>query len=142
MGDKLIYEKRGDIELRFGYNSFGNLSLIEYTNSGGTTSYYYVVCNSRGDDAASNGGNVWAGIGIGAAAGALIGTGVGMATGAALAGSITATTEAVMASGSALVGTVSVGATSATTTTALQSYYPPNNGFGDLLRNLHWMLEF
>ena len=59
--------------------------------------------------AASNGGNVWAGIGIGAAAGALIGTGVGMATGAALASSITATTEAVMAGGSALVAAVGSG---------------------------------
>lgn len=49
LGDKLIYEKRGDTELRFGYNSFGNLSLIEYTNASGATSYYYVVCNNRGD---------------------------------------------------------------------------------------------
>ena len=59
--------------------------------------------------AAQNGGNVWAGIGIGAAAGALIGTGVGMAAGAALAGSITATTGAVMAGGSALISTVASG---------------------------------
>ena len=56
--------------------------------------------------AAKNGGNVWAGIGIGAAAGALIGTGAGMAAGAALAGSITATTGSVIAGGSALVSTV------------------------------------
>lgn len=59
--------------------------------------------------AAKNGKNVWAGIGIGAAAGALIGTGAGMAAGAALAGSITATTGAVMAGGSALVTTVATG---------------------------------
>ena len=59
--------------------------------------------------AAKSGGNVWAGIGIGAVAGALIGTGVGMATGAALAGSITATTGAVVAGGSALVNTVATG---------------------------------
>ena len=59
--------------------------------------------------AAKNGGNVWAGIGIGAAAGALIGTGAGMAAGAALAGSITATTGAVMAGGSTLVATVGTG---------------------------------
>ena len=59
--------------------------------------------------AAKNGGNVWAGFGIGAAAGALIGTGAGMAAGAALAGSITATTGAVMAGGSALVSTVATG---------------------------------
>ena len=59
--------------------------------------------------AAKNGGNVWAGIGIGAAAGALIGAGAGMAAGAALAGSITATTGAVMSGGSALVSTVATG---------------------------------
>ena len=59
--------------------------------------------------AAKNGGNVWAGVGIGAAAGALIGTGAGMAAGAALAGSITATTGAVMAGGSTLVATVGTG---------------------------------
>ena len=59
--------------------------------------------------AAKNGGNVWAGVGIGAAAGALIGTGAGMAAGAALAGSITATTGAVMAGGSTLVATVGAG---------------------------------
>ena len=59
--------------------------------------------------AANNGGNVWAGIGIGSAAGALIGTGVGMAAGAVLAGSITATTGAVISGGSALVTTISAG---------------------------------
>ena len=59
--------------------------------------------------AAKNGGNVWSGIGIGAVAGALIGTGAGMAAGAALAGSITATTGAVMAGGSTLVATIGTG---------------------------------
>ena len=59
--------------------------------------------------AAKSGGNVWAGIGIGAVAGALVGTGVGMAAGAALAGSITATTGAVMTGGSALLNTVATG---------------------------------
>ena len=59
--------------------------------------------------AAQTGGNVWAGIGLGAAAGALIGTGAGMAAGAALAGSITATTGAVVAGGGTLVSTVATG---------------------------------
>lgn len=63
--------------------------------------------------AAANGKNVWAGIGIGAAAGALIGTGVGMAAGAALAGTITATTGAVVHGASALVAVVSSGGISA-----------------------------
>ena len=48
LGGKLVYEKRGDIELRYGYNSFGDLAVIRYT-TGGTTYTYYVVCNSRGD---------------------------------------------------------------------------------------------
>ena len=59
--------------------------------------------------AAKNGRNVWAGAGIGAAAGALIGSGVGAAAGIALAGSVTATTGAVMAGGSTLAATVSAG---------------------------------
>ena len=59
--------------------------------------------------AAKNGGNIWAGIGIGAATGALIGAGAGMATGAVLAGSITATTGAVVSGGSALISTVATG---------------------------------
>ena len=63
--------------------------------------------------AAANGKNVWAGIGIGAAAGALIGTGAGMAAGAALAGSITATTGAVVHGAGALAAVVSSGGTGA-----------------------------
>jgi len=63
--------------------------------------------------AAKNGKNVWAGIGIGAAAGALIGTGAGMAAGAALAGSLTATTGMVTAGASSLVATISTGGLSA-----------------------------
>ena len=59
--------------------------------------------------AANNDTSVLAGIGIGAAAGALIGTGVGMTAGAALAGSITATTGAVATGGSALISTVATG---------------------------------
>ena len=49
LGDKLVYEKRGNIEFEYGYNSFGNLAFIKYTNAGGTVNYYYIVCNSRGD---------------------------------------------------------------------------------------------
>ena len=59
--------------------------------------------------AASNGGNVWAGIGIGATAGGLIGLGAGAAAGALLAGSVTATTGAVVAGGNTLITTVSAG---------------------------------
>lgn len=59
--------------------------------------------------AAKNGGNVLAGIGIGAAAGALIGSGVGAAAGAALAGSLTATAGAVAAGGKALVAAMGSG---------------------------------
>ena len=49
LGDKLVYEKRGDIELEYGYNSFGDLAIIRYTTADGTVNYYYAVCNSRGD---------------------------------------------------------------------------------------------
>ena len=63
--------------------------------------------------AAKNGGNVWAGVGIGAAAGALIGTGAGMLAGAALAGSITASTGAVMSGVTTLASTISTGGLSA-----------------------------
>ena len=59
--------------------------------------------------AAKNDGNIWAGIGIGAAAGALIGTGAGIAASAALAGSIVATTGAVAAGGSTLIATATTG---------------------------------
>ena len=63
--------------------------------------------------AAKSGGNIWAGVGIGAAAGALIGTGVGMAAGVALAGSIAASAGAVAAGASALMAAVSTGGVSA-----------------------------
>ena len=59
--------------------------------------------------AAKNGKNVWAGIGIGAATGALVGAGAGAAASAVLAGSATASTSAVIAGGTALVNTISAG---------------------------------
>ena len=59
--------------------------------------------------AAANEKNVWAGIGIGAAAGALIGTGAGAAAGIALAGTVTATTGAVVHGAGALAAVVSSG---------------------------------
>ena len=49
LGGKLVYEKRGDIELQYGYNSYGDLTLLRYTEADGTVNYYYAVCNSRGD---------------------------------------------------------------------------------------------
>lgn len=59
--------------------------------------------------AAKNGGNVWAGIGIGAAAGGLAGAGLGAAAGAMLAGSATASTAAVMMGAATLNATVATG---------------------------------
>ena len=59
--------------------------------------------------AARSDSNIIAGIGLGAAAGALIGTGAGIAAGVALAGSITASTGAVMAGGSALSAAIGSG---------------------------------
>ena len=83
----------------------GNLPFLAVTAIIGAV----VGAVAGGVVAAKSGGNVWAGIGIGAVAGALVGTGVGMAAGAALAGSITATTGAVMTGGSALLNTVATG---------------------------------
>ena len=83
----------------------GNLPFLAVTAIIGAV----VGAVAGGVVAAKSGGNVWAGIGIGAVAGALVGTGVGMAAGAALAGSITATTGAVMTGGSALLSTVATG---------------------------------
>ena len=54
--------------------------------------------------AAKNGGNVWSGMGIGAAAGGLAGAGFGAVSGAMLAGSATASTAAV-ASGAGMLAT-------------------------------------
>lgn len=59
--------------------------------------------------AAKNGGNVWAGIGIGAAAGGLAGAGLGAAAGVMLAGSATASTAAVASGAGMLATAVSTG---------------------------------
>ena len=59
--------------------------------------------------AASRGENVWAGIGIGAAAGGLVGLGAGAAAGALLAGSVTASTAAVATGAGTLATTVATG---------------------------------
>ena len=59
--------------------------------------------------AAKKGKNVWAGIGIGAAAGGLVGAGLGAAAGVMLAGSATASTAAVASGAGMLVTAVSTG---------------------------------
>lgn len=64
---------------------------------------------SGGIIAARKGKNVWAGIGIGAAAGGLVGLGAGAAAGVLLAGSAAASTSAVITGGSALISTVATG---------------------------------
>ena len=114
-GDSILNPLYGPI----GMNSFayGNNNPVNMVDPNGTLPFLVVTAVvgavvgavAGGVIAAANGGNVWAGIGIGAAAGALIGTGVGAATGIALAGSMTATTGAVMAGGTALAATVSAG---------------------------------
>ena len=59
--------------------------------------------------AAKNGGNVWAGIGTGAAAGGLAGAGLGAAAGVMLAASATASTAAVASGAGMLATAVSTG---------------------------------
>ena len=45
---KLYYEKRGENEMYFTYDSYGNLSMIHLYRDGEVYTYY-AVCNSRGD---------------------------------------------------------------------------------------------
>ena len=114
--DGYISSIGGDIR---GYNMFAYCMNNPVTLSDNTGNWPFFAVTAvigavvgavvGGVVAANNGGNIWVGIGIGAAAGALIGTGFGMGAGAALAGSITASTGAVMAGGSALLGTVATG---------------------------------
>ena len=59
--------------------------------------------------AAKNGGNVLAGIGLGAAVGGLVGAGLGAAAGAVLAGSATASTAAVISGAGIVTTAVSTG---------------------------------
>ncbi|MBQ7936124.1 MAG: hypothetical protein IJ333_07230, partial [Clostridia bacterium] len=59
-----------------------------------------------GITAAKNGENVWAGIGIGAAVGGLVGLGAGAAAATMLSGSVTASTSLVVAGGATLINTV------------------------------------
>lgn len=87
----------------------GNLPFFAITAAFGAV----VGAIVGGVAAAKRGGNVWKGIGVGAAAGALIGAGVGMAAGAALAGSVTATTSAVIKGGSTLITAIGSGGLSA-----------------------------
>ena len=120
-----------------GYNLFAYClnNPINMSDSTGHMPFFLVTATigavvgaiAGGIIAANNGGNVWAGIGIGAAAGALAGTGVGMAAGAALAGSITATTGAVIAGGSALATTVSAGGLGAGATYIANNLYQAVN---------------
>ena len=106
--------------------------------------------------AAKSGNSVWTGALKGATIGGVIGLGVGMAAGVVLAGSATASTGAVVAGAGTLASTISTGGLGAgasyiannvsravggaapvaeKVSTALQPYYPPNNGFsGNLQR--------
>ena len=78
--------------------------------------------------AARSGSNIIAGIGLGAAAGALIGTGAGIAAGVALAGSITASTGAVMAGGSALAAAIGSGGLRAGVSNVTNNLSQASNG--------------
>ena len=83
--------------------------------------------------AAKTGKNVWAGIGIGAAAGGLIGAGVGAAAGVLLAGTATASTAAV-ASGAGMFATaVSTGGIGAGAALAIDNVSRASNNVGTVL---------
>ncbi len=49
LGDKLIYEKRGNLQFHYRYDAYGNLGSITRINAAGSSYTAYVVCNSRGD---------------------------------------------------------------------------------------------
>ena len=55
VGGKLVYEKRGNMDIYYQYDSNGNLSAIRYVD-GTEDNIYYTVCNSRGDVEAIYGG--------------------------------------------------------------------------------------
>ena len=74
-----------------------------------------------GVTAAKNGGNVWAGIGIGAAVGGLAGAGLGAASAVVFAGSATASTSSV------IVGAMALGMTTATGGLGAGLTYVSNN---------------
>ena len=48
-GDKLFYEKRGNLEFHYRYDAFGNIASISRVKADGTSFALYTVCNSRGD---------------------------------------------------------------------------------------------
>ena len=103
--------------LGFNLFTYCNNNPTKFTDSDGRFPFFAITAAIGavvgavvgGVVAAKKGGNVWAGIGIGAAAGALIGAGLGAAAGAVLAGSITAATSSVIAGGGALVTAITTG---------------------------------
>ena len=46
---KLLYEKKGDMELHYGYDAEGQPRYIQYVKADGSTGAGYMVTNSRGD---------------------------------------------------------------------------------------------
>ena len=48
-GDKLFYEKRGDIRFYYRYDVNGNIAAITRIKADGTKFTLYPICNSRGD---------------------------------------------------------------------------------------------
>ncbi len=83
--------------------------------------------------AAKNGGNVWAGIGIGAAAGGLAGAGLGAAAAVMLAGSATASTAAVVSGAGMLATAVSTGGAGAGVALVVDNMSRAANNVGTVL---------
>ena len=83
--------------------------------------------------AAKNGGNVWTGIGLGAAVGGLAGAGFGAAAGIVLAGSATASTAAVASGAGMLSMAVSTGGASAGIALVIDNISRAVNNVGTVL---------
>lgn len=78
--------------------------------------------------AASHGGNILVGAGIGAAAGALVGLGIGAAAGVLFAGGATASTSAVVSGATVFWGTVSTGGIGAGVVSLVNNVVNSSNG--------------
>lgn len=83
----------------------GKLSFFAITAALGAI----VGAISGGIIAAKRGANIWTGIGVGAVTGALIGAGIGVVAGATSAGSLTASTGAVVKGGKTLIAVIGSG---------------------------------
>ena len=49
LGDKLVYEKKDNLQFHYRYDAVGNLASLTRVNADGSINTAFAVCNSRGD---------------------------------------------------------------------------------------------